>query len=77
MRFGSVLLIIWLIAGATAAGQRHFYNGPAMSCVKARMIMLTVSVGPLNYLGVNPQISCQARQPGSSSRDAVLLADGS
>jgi hypothetical protein len=26
MRIGSALLIVWLIIGALAGGQRHYYN---------------------------------------------------
>jgi hypothetical protein len=63
MRVGSALLIIWLAIGALAGGQRHYYNGSAMSCVKAGTIALTIVAGPLNYLGVNPKISCKAPQP--------------
>jgi hypothetical protein len=57
MRIGSVLLIIWLIIGAVAAGQRHYYNGSA-NCVKAGTIIVTILAGPLNYVGANPKVSC-------------------
>jgi hypothetical protein len=63
MRIGSALLIVWLIIGAIAAGQRHYYNGNVTSCVKAGSIVLTILAGPLNYVGVNPKISCKAPQP--------------
>jgi len=63
MRIGSALLIIWLIIGAIAAGQRHYYNGHVTNCVKAGTIALTIVAGPLNYVGVNPKISCKAPQP--------------
>jgi hypothetical protein len=65
MRIGSILLIIWLIIGAIAAGQRHYYNGSADSCVKVGTIALTIVAGPLNYVGVNPKISCVAPKPSS------------
>ena len=29
MRIGAVLLVVWLAIGAVAAGQRHYYSGPA------------------------------------------------
>jgi hypothetical protein len=45
MRIGAVLLIIWLAIGAIAAGQRHYYNGPVNSCVKAGTIALTIVAG--------------------------------
>jgi hypothetical protein len=63
MRIGSVLLVIWLIIGAIAAGQRHYYNGSSTNCAKAGTIALTIAAGPLNYVGVNPKISCKAPQP--------------
>jgi hypothetical protein len=63
MRIGSVLLVIWLIIGAVAAGQRHYYNGSSTNCAKAGTIALTIVAGPLNYVGVNPKISCKAPQP--------------
>ena len=65
MRIASALLIIWLIIGAIAAGQRHYYNGRVTSCVKAGTIALTIVAGPLNYAGVNPKISCKAPQPSN------------
>jgi hypothetical protein len=63
MRFVAVLLIIWLAIGAIAGGQRHYYNGPVNSCVKAGTIALTIVAGPLNYFGVNPKTSCTAPKP--------------
>jgi hypothetical protein len=63
MRIGAVLLVVWLVIGAVAAGQRHYYNGSAANCVKVGTIALTIAAGPLNYFGVNPKTSCQAPQP--------------
>jgi hypothetical protein len=65
MRIGSLLLIIWLVIGAIAAGQRHYYSGSPASCVKLGTIALTIVAGPLNYVGVNPKISCVAPKPSS------------
>jgi hypothetical protein len=65
MRIGSVLLIVWLAIGVLAGGQRHYYNGSVNSCVKAGTITLTVIAGPLNYVGVNPKISCKPPQPSN------------
>lgn len=60
----SVLLVVWLIIGAIAAGQRHYYSGSAENCAKAGTIVVTILAGPLNYVGVNPKISsCRAPQP--------------
>jgi hypothetical protein len=63
MRIGAAVLILWLIIGAVAAGQRHYYSGSATNCAKAGTIAVTILAGPLNYVGVNPKISCQAPQP--------------
>jgi hypothetical protein len=63
MRIGSVLLVIWLIIGAIAAGQRNYYSGSSANCAKAGTITVTILAGPLNYFGVNPKIKCQLPQP--------------
>lgn len=59
MRIGPVLLIVWLIIGAIAGGQRHYYDSSTTNCAKAGTITVTVLAGPLNYVGVNPKISCK------------------
>ena len=63
MRIGTILLIIWLIIGAVAAGQRHYFGGSNASCAKASTVVVTIAAGPLNYVGVNPKISCKAPRP--------------
>ena len=63
MRIAPVLLIIWLIIGAIAGGQRHYYDSSGTNCARAGTIIVTVLAGPLNYVGVNPQISCKTPQP--------------
>ena len=63
MRIGSVLLVIWLVIGAIAAGQRNYYSGSSANCAKAGTITVTILAGPLNYFGANPKIKCQVPQP--------------
>ena len=63
MHIGSALLVIWLIIGAVAAGQRGYYHEPTGSCTKASTTVLTILAGPLNYAGANPKINCTAPQP--------------
>jgi hypothetical protein len=63
MRIAAVLLIAWLIVGAIAAGQRHYYSGSEASCVKVGTTALTIAAGPLNYFGVNPKTTCKAPRP--------------
>ena len=59
MRIGSVIIVVWLIIGAIAAGQRHYYSSSDPNCARAGTIIVTVLAGPLNYTGVNPKIYMQ------------------
>jgi hypothetical protein len=63
MRIWSILLVIWLIVGAVAAGQRHEYSRAPAGCNKVATIAVTIAAGPLNYVGVNPKISCKTPHP--------------
>ena len=58
-----VLLVVWLIIGAIAAGQRHYFSGSDANCARIGTTAVTVLAGPLNYLGVNPKINCKVPQP--------------
>lgn len=57
MHIGSVIVIIWLVIGGIAAGQRGDYKGP-VDCSKASTTAVTILAGPLNYAGVNLNINC-------------------
>jgi hypothetical protein len=59
----SMLLLIWLIIGAIAAGQRHYYTEGSENCAGAGTIIVTILAGPLNYVGVNPKVSCHLPRP--------------
>jgi hypothetical protein len=63
MHIGSVLLIIWLVIGAVAAGQRGYYSGSTGSCTKVSTTAVTILAGPLNYVGVNPRVHCTMPKP--------------
>lgn len=65
MHIGSLFLTVWLVIGAFAAGQRGDYHGNISTCSGATTTAVTILAGPLNYLGVNPQIHCTAPQPSS------------
>ena len=65
MRVGGLVLLIWLVIGAIAAGQRGYYGSSADNCAHAGTIVATVAVGPLNYAGVNPNINCTVRHPSN------------
>jgi len=63
MRTGSILLLVWLVIGAIAAGQRNYYSDSRQNCAHAGTIAVTILAGPLNYVGVNPKISCHFPEP--------------
>jgi hypothetical protein len=63
---GGVIVLIWLIIGAVAAGQRGYFGSGDASCAKAGTIAVTVIAGPLNYLGANPKIDCEVEVPQPS-----------
>jgi hypothetical protein len=55
--------MIWLVIGAIAGAQRHYYSGEVSTCTKASTILVTILAGPLNYVGVNPKVVCHLPQP--------------
>jgi hypothetical protein len=55
---GAVLLLIWLAIGAIAALQRGYFAGGDTNCAEVSTIVVTVLAGPLNYVGLNPQVEC-------------------
>jgi hypothetical protein len=58
-----IVLVVWLIIGAIAAGQRHYYSSGADNCAAAGTVAVTILAGPLNYVGVNPKIKCHVPEP--------------
>jgi hypothetical protein len=63
MRIGSVILVVWLIIGAIAGGQRNYYSSSPANCARAGTIAVTILAGPLNYVGMNPKVSCRLPEP--------------
>ena len=64
MRIGSVLVLVWLLIGLLAAGQRGYLSGDDDSCAKLGTTAVTVIAGPLNYVGVNPKVTdCDLPEP--------------
>ena len=57
-RLIGILLVIWLIIGASAAYQRGYFDDSDTNCSEASDIALNVVAGPLNYAGVNPKVEC-------------------
>jgi hypothetical protein len=60
---GTVLVLLWLIIGAIAAGQRGYFSSGDTGCAGAATIAVTVVAGPLNYVGINPRVDCELPQP--------------
>jgi len=58
MSKGTLILFLWLIIGAAAAGQRGYFSTQNLGCSQGATIALTIVAGPLNYVGLNPSISC-------------------
>jgi hypothetical protein len=60
---GSFVLFLWLVLGAIAAGQRGDYTNPPANCSGVGTAAVTIVAGPLNWVGVNPKISCHLPPP--------------
>lgn len=54
---GTVFVIIWLIIGAVASWQRGYITTEP-TCATVSSTVITIVAGPLNYIGVNPEIDC-------------------
>jgi hypothetical protein len=64
VHIGSMLLVIWLVIGGIAAGQRGDYQG-SVGCSRVSTIAVTIIAGPFNYVGVNPRINCTGQHPSN------------
>jgi hypothetical protein len=58
-----IIVVVWLVIGVIAAIQRDYFKGSSETCAKASNIAVTIVAGPLNYLGVNPKLTCHLPQP--------------
>ena len=62
MRFGTIgglIVVIWLVLGAVAAYERGYFSDSGdAGCAEAGTVLVTVVAGPLNWMGVNPKITC-------------------
>jgi hypothetical protein len=57
-------VLVWLVIGAVACGQRGYFKSDDPSCAKAGTVAVTVIAGPLNYLGANPKVhNCDLPEP--------------
>jgi len=58
-----VVVLIWLLIGVAAAAQRNYFSSSAASCARVGTTLVTIVAGPLNYVGANPKIDCDAPEP--------------
>jgi hypothetical protein len=64
VRIGLAAILIWLLIGVLAAGQRgYFESADNASCSRLANTGITIVAGPLNYVGVDPQVGCSVPQP--------------
>jgi hypothetical protein len=59
----TIVLVIWLLIGLAAAAQRNYFAGSDATCAKVGTTLVTIVAGPLNYIGANPKIDCNAPEP--------------
>jgi hypothetical protein len=62
----TLIFFVWLIIGAAAAGQRGDFSNMPSTCTSGATIAATIAIGPLNYLGVDPQVTCNWPSPSAS-----------
>jgi hypothetical protein len=62
VRIVTVVVLVWLLIGVLAVIQRGYLGG-SQNCAHMSTVAVTVVVGPLNYLGVNPKVNCVVPQP--------------
>ena len=62
-RAGGVIVVLWLVIGLLAAYQRGYLERSEVNCAELGTVLVTIVVGPLNYLGVNPRIECEVPRP--------------
>lgn len=53
----ALFVILWFVIGSVAAYQRGYFDGPG-SCATLGNTALTIAAGPLNYVGMNPEVEC-------------------
>jgi hypothetical protein len=59
----TVIVVVWLLIGIAAAAQRNYFSGSDATCAKVGTVLVTIVAGPLNYVGANPKIDCDAPEP--------------
>ncbi|MDV3222270.1 hypothetical protein [Intrasporangium sp.] len=62
-RISTIVVVIWLLIGVAAAFQRGYFGSAEPSCSRIGSAALTIVAGPLNYLGLDPEVGCSVPQP--------------
>ncbi|HEY5201081.1 MAG TPA: hypothetical protein VIJ31_09220 [Acidothermaceae bacterium] len=65
MRLAAVIVVAWLIIGVVATVQRGYLKSNNATCARTGTVAGTIVVGPLNYVGVNPKITCHVPKPST------------
>ncbi|HZV26858.1 MAG TPA: hypothetical protein VFG00_11255 [Acidothermaceae bacterium] len=65
MRLAAVIVVAWLIIGIAATVQRGYLKSNNATCARTSTVAGTIVVGPLNYVGVNPKITCRVPKPST------------
>jgi hypothetical protein len=65
MSKGTLILFLWVLIGAAAAGQRGYFGLSNFGCTQGATVAVTIAAGPLNYIGLNPKITCTSPKPSS------------
>jgi hypothetical protein len=65
MRLAAVIVVAWLIIGVAATVQRGYLKSNNATCARTGTVASTIVVGPLNYVGVNPKITCHIPKPSA------------
>jgi len=73
--YRNVVIIVWLIIGAIAAGQRHYYNSSSTNCAKTSTIAVR-SLPPADYVGVNRKSRAQAQLVTHADRSSCHVMPG-
>lgn len=60
-----VMAAVWLFIGGVAADQRGNFLVATPTCSTVGELSLTVVAGPLNYQGLNPDVSCTLPRPSA------------
>ena len=55
-----VIVVIWLVIGAVAAGQRGYHGNDDTNCAEAGTILVTIVAGPLELHRRQPEDRLQA-----------------